>query len=505
MARKIGTLLAAACALAGCGNTFTPLRCAADDECGDGLVCGVEGGQPVCLPASDAPIRVGISAPISGPSQELGAQMKIGISLAFDAQNAAGGVRGRTLVLELRDDAYQPALAEDNARELLDARAASGPPRCPTTAMELAAGQSPVATTALDRGPDAVLALLGNVGTPTMLRAAPVALETGALFFGAFTGASKVLRDDLAGACKRYVFNVRASYADEARAALELFFEDGVPDAAHLVSFDQNDSFGQAGYDGLVAAYKDIRGGFSPPPADPTTPIHRFRYTRDDTSSVPAQVEAATAYLGSLLAADTAPHKVGVLMTDTYGPATTFITGVRQWQYASDAEQTALGKAGRLDLRFVNLSFVGPNALADRLREAGSIATPSGARPYTEGVLLSQVVPSYDSDDSDIVRDYKKALAASGDSPSFTSLEGYVAARIFVAGLLAHEGPFTPEALVETFEELPRASLGLGPSAGFSPADHGYSKSVWGTELGAGGAFVNRYYWTEGSPLQLFE
>src|SRR5262249_17649494 len=155
----------------------------------------------------------GMSAPISGPSQELGTAMKLGVSLAFEAQNAAGGVRGRPIVLDFRDDAYMPDLAEHNARDLLDVRAGEAPPKCPTTTESLSSGQPPVAMTALERGPNAVLALLGDVGTPTMLRAAPIALEANALFFGAFTGASKVLRDDLAGPCKRYVFNVRGSYA----------------------------------------------------------------------------------------------------------------------------------------------------------------------------------------------------------------------------------------------------------------------------------------------------
>jgi hypothetical protein len=96
--------------------------------------------------------------------------------------------------------------------------------KCPTTAMPADTGEKPVSTTPLARGPNAVLALLGNVGTPTMIRSAPIALETGTMVFGAFTGASKILRDTLAGPCSRYIFNVRGSYAQEARATLESFF-----------------------------------------------------------------------------------------------------------------------------------------------------------------------------------------------------------------------------------------------------------------------------------------
>jgi hypothetical protein len=162
-------------------------------------------------------------------------------------------------------------------------------------------------------------------------------------------------------------------------------------------------------------------------------------------------------------------------------------------------------KATRLTLYFVNVSFVGPNALASRLVKSGNVMTPGGAKPYTDGVYVSQVVPNYDGDQSDIVLDYERALADAGKEASFTSLEGYIAARIFLAGLLAHEGAYTPDALISTFENLPNLSFGLGANAGFSAGDHNYSKSVWGTELAPDGTFQNRYFWTEGTPLQLFE
>jgi ABC-type branched-subunit amino acid transport system substrate-binding protein len=330
-----------------------------------------------------------------------------------------------------------------------------------------------------------------------MVRSAPIAVETGSLFFGAFTGAAKVLRDDMSGACHKYIFNVRASYAQEARATVEYFKKLRVPDARHFVSFDQNDSFGQAGYDGLVGALTALDG----PPA---APIARFRYTRDDQTSVPAQIQAATGYLAKLLA-DPGNHVVGVLMTDTYGPATQFIRGVRDWQYADDAEQIATQKGKRLTLLFSNVSFVGPNSLAQRLKDAGSAQAADGPKPYTAGVFVSQVVPNYESDDSDGVRDYLRALDAANLKPSFTSLEGYLAGRVFVAGLAAHQGAFTPDALVATFENLPHLNLGLGATSGFTPARHDYSKSVFGTAIAADGGFANSYFWSEGSAIQLFE
>ncbi len=455
---------------ASCSPTFSAKTCTTDSDCGS-LVCETEETQTACVAPETASIHVGMSAPISGPNQELGTDMKLGVTLAFDAQNAAGGIRGRQIVLDFRDDQYEPTLAEQDARTLVNVQATKDAPRCPTTNDPTISGMPAVSTTALYRGHDAVIAFLGNVGTPTMVRAAPVSLETGTIFFGAFTGAQSILRDTSAGACSKYVFNVRASYANEARATLEYFFLENVPDDKHIISFDQNDSFGNAGYNGLIAAYTAIKGPFAAT-ADPTTPIARFRYTRNDTSSVPAEVQAASVYLANLLAMDTATHTVGIMMTDTYGAAVSFITGLRNWQYADDAQQTTLQKATRLKLYFSNVSFVGPNALAAGLTSAGSVQGPSGLVPYTTNVVVSQVVPNYQSDSSDIVSDYRTLATQTQKSQSFTSLEGYIDARIFIAGLLAHQGPFTPDTLLRTIENLPQLSLGLGASSGFSPDNH---------------------------------
>ena len=499
-------LLAAAASLSvmaggtACSSTFEPKSCVSDDDCGGQLLCvaGAASAMSVCVAPDQAPpLRIGQSAAATGPSQDLGLEMRRGIQLAFDAQNAAGGIRGRKLVLEFRDDQYTPAVAEDNARKLVDVVVGSGPPRCPTTQMPPVAGQEPFSQTALLAGPNAVTAVIGSVGTPTMVRSAPIIVETGTLYFGAFTGATAMLRDTKAGPCAKYIFNVRASYAQEARATLEFFFTLRVPDDKHILSFDQNDAFGDAGYNGLVAAYQAIRN---------TAPaFERFRYSRDDAGSVPAQANAAIAYLRTLLASDAAPHTVGVMMTDTYGPAVQFIKLLTDWQNAMDAEQTSLSKASRLTLLFSNVSFVGPNTLAQRLKDLGTVTSPSGAKPYTQNVFVSQVVPNYDSDNSDAVLEYKRLVAPSGASPTFTALEGYLAGRVFVEGLKANKGSFTSDNLVTAFENLPPANIGLGANAGFSKDNHQYSKAVYGTGITPDGKFQNKYFWSDGTKIQLFE
>ena len=102
---------------AGCSTAFDPQPCALDGDCGTGLVCELREQEPVCVHAEDAPLIIGQSAPISGTNQALGTGMKLGIELAFKEKNEAGGIRGRKLQLEFRDDAYQPELAEAAARK----------------------------------------------------------------------------------------------------------------------------------------------------------------------------------------------------------------------------------------------------------------------------------------------------------------------------------------------------------------------------------------------------
>ena len=507
--RSIGRLGAMGLALVtACSTNFTPQPCAVDGDCGTGLVCELRDQQPVCVRAEDAPLVIGQSAPVSGTNQALGTGMKLGIELAFAEKNDAGGVRGRPLQLAFRDDAYQPDLAEGATRSLLDAQVSTSEvPRCPSTSASLASN-APVSSTALTRGPKAVLAILGDVGTPTMLRSAPVTIETGTVYFGAFTGAATLLREvpsggttQSAGPCWRYIFNVRASYAQEAQATIEYFKRRGVTTYKNLISFDQNDSFGQAGYDGLVNAYKNTIGAF-PGTVDPNTPIFRQRYTRNDDTSVPATVTATIAQLTNLLNTDASnPLNVGIVMTDTYGAGADFISGLRSWQL--DGQASPAGKATRLKLWFSNVSFVGANALSDKLKALGKIGASS--EYYTDNVVISQVVPNYQNDQSPVVTAYNKLIAKAGATPSFTSLEGYIAARVFIAGLEAHKGPFTATGLVTDFESLPDLGLGVGATSGFSPAVHQYSSSVWGTVLQPDGSFRNLYFWSAGIPIMFFE
>lgn len=472
-----------------------PKTCASDDDCAATDACNFDPAGAVCVPGANAPIVVGQSAPSSGPNQDLGLEMKRGVELAFKESNDNGGIHGRSVTLKFIDDQYTPTQAEQNARTLVDAQNGTGAPHCPTTAKPPAGGD-PFSLTALNPGPNAVTAVIGSVGTPTMVRSAPIVVETGRLYFGAFTGAGAMLRDDAAGTCKRLIFNVRASYGQEARATLEYFQKLGVTDDTHIFSFDQNDTFGDAGWNGLRNAWFALHGDAGAPA------FQRFRYTRDDTGSVTTQISMTISAIKTLLAGTAGPLKIAILLTDTYGPGAQYIKGLRDWQY--DTTDQTEDQKNRLSFIFSNLSFVGPNSLASRLKDFGTVVNSgSPGIPYTQDVYVSQVMPNYTKDNSDPVVTYRQSIAKTGVSATYTSFEGYVVGRIFVEGLKANKAAFTPDNLVTAFESLASLQLGLGGFIGFSASSHQASKSIWGTGIQPDGTFADKYFWSDGNDIQL--
>ena len=171
---------------------------------------------------NDKEIRFGIVAPFSGSARELGRQMKLGIDTAFNRVNDAGGVNGRMLRLLAADDGYEPTRTLDGMKQLYDK--------------------------------DQVFGFIGNVGTPTSAVAIPYALERRALFFGAFTG-SNILRNDPPD---RYVFNYRASYAEETDAVVHYLIKIKRLQPRQIAVFAQQDSYGDAGFAGVAKAFRSM-------------------------------------------------------------------------------------------------------------------------------------------------------------------------------------------------------------------------------------------------------
>ena len=160
-------------------------------------------------------ILFGQSAAFTGPAQELGVGMRLGIRAAFDEVNRQGGVNGRRLELMSVDDEYEPEMAIANTIHLINE--------------------------------EEVFALIGAVGTPTSRSAVPITEDSGVPYVAPFTGA-----DFLRDAKLNSVVNLRASYFQETAEMVSRLIDDlGIERIAVL---HQDDSFGRAGYLGVKLA-----------------------------------------------------------------------------------------------------------------------------------------------------------------------------------------------------------------------------------------------------------
>jgi ABC-type branched-subunit amino acid transport system substrate-binding protein len=357
-------------------------------------------------------ILFGMSGPFSGPSRGFGRDMQTGIETCFRSVNEDGGIDGRKLRLVAMDDGYEPDRAKANIRKLLDDRQVFG--------------------------------FIGNVGTPTTKEALPLTLERKRLFFGAYTGAP-LLRHDPPD---RYVFNYRASYAEETAAIVSYLRKVKGIAPGGIAVFAQNDDYGNAGFEGVARALR-MEGHDS----RQTLRVGYQRNARD----------VGEAALKMLAHRDSVR---AVVMVATYRPAALFIKRL---------------KDEGMNVVFTNVSFVGSNALADSLHEVG--ADP-------EGVIVTQVVPHFLSN-ATVVSRYRELLAkySPAESPGFVSLEGYIAATILTQALRSAGENLTTDNLVDELEKIRGLDLGIGTKINFGPSEHQGSHKVWGTILNAKGEY----------------
>ncbi|RUR37839.1 ABC transporter substrate-binding protein [Vreelandella populi] len=280
---------------------------------------------------------------------------------------------------------------------------------------------------------ESILAAIGNVGTPTAAVTVPIHNEAEMLLYGAFTGAGLLRRSPP----DRYIVNYRASYAEEAATMINGLLEAGIePD--EIAFFTQNDSFGDAGYHGAINALHE-RG------VTDTERLAHGRFTRGTRNIHQG--------LATILQAPVPPR--AVIIVSTFGPAADFIREARK-----DLEDTL----------FLNVSFVGSQAL---LNELGDMA---------EGVMVTQVVPPLDSALPAVER-YRAALQryADGAEPSFISLEGYLAAKLFVEGVKAAGTAPDRASIVNGLLSLENVDIGLDAPLTLSADLHQASHAVWPT------------------------
>jgi branched-chain amino acid transport system substrate-binding protein len=278
-----------------------------------------------------------------------------------------------------------------------------------------------------------VFALFGYVGTPTSSAALPLFTEAKVPFFGAFTGA-ELLRQPF----NRYIFNVRASYYDETEKIVEQLVSTG---SKNIAVFYQDDAYGQAGLKGVELAMG----------------------RRNLKIATTGTVERNTVKVAQAVKGINAAQPDAVVMISAYKSCGEFI---RQMKTQGSAAQ------------FYNVSFVGSKALADELGAEGT------------GVAISQVVPFPWGTAVPVVREYQALMLRAGHKEfTFTTVEGFLAAKVFVEGLRRAGRELTRERLIAALEKMNDVDLG-GFYVGFTPTNHNASKFVDLTIIARDGKFL---------------
>jgi len=269
---------------------------------------------------------------------------------------------------------------------------------------------------------DEVFALLGYVGTPTCVAALPLINDAKIPFFGPFTGA-EALRDPYS----KWVFHLRASYYDETGLIVKQLTSLGLK---KIAVFYQDDAYGKAGLEGVRRALKPLG----------LEPVALGTVQRNT-------VDVAKAVAGIV---PTMPD--AVVQISAYKSCAAFIREARKAGYGGT---------------FYNVSFVGTQALADELGREG------------RGIMVSQVMPFPFSTTTQISREYLEAVTKSGADavPNYSSMEGYLGAKVFAEGLKRAGRNPTRDALVNALESISNANFG-GFRVDFGPRSHVASRFV---------------------------
>src|SRR5215831_13521949 len=281
---------------------------------------------------------------------------------------------------------------------------------------------------------DGVFLLFGYVGTPTSNASKPIFTAAKVPLVGPFTGAES-LRNPL----NRYIFNIRASYYDETEKIVGQLVGQTLN---KIAVFYQNDDYGKAGLAG----------------------VERAMQKRGLKIVATGTVERNTTDVAAAVTAISKADPQGVIMISAYKSCAAFIKAMR---------------AAGQNPQFMNVSFVGSKALAHETGAAG------------RGVGISQVVPFPWNLSARVVKDYQQALSASTGKQnySFTSLEGYIAAKVLVEGLRRAGKDLTREKFIAAMEEIRDFDVG-GYTVSFSPTDHNGSKFVELTVIGRDETFL---------------
>jgi ABC-type branched-subunit amino acid transport system substrate-binding protein len=362
-------------------------------------LCTAGVAAPVTVLAQGT-IVVGQSAPMSGSNKDLGNDIRNGALALFKRVNDAGGLNGRKIELITLDDANDTKRAEANTKQLLEQN-------------------NPIA--------------LFGYGSATLSRPALPHVEAARItFFGPFTGADPMRKFN------RYVYNHRASYADELEKIVEHYTTFGIKKFAVL---HYEDAIGKENFNAVDRALK----------------------SRNLAPAAVASVTRTQTDFNKEVAAVNKANPDVVLLTTLYKTSADFVK---------------VSKKQGSGAQFVSTSFAASTPFANALGGDGL------------GVAMAQIVPSYLRRSVPVVREYHAAMEAALGKKDFSyqSFEAYVAAKVLVEGMRRAGPQLTRESLLRGLDTVQNYDVG-GYIVSFSPTNHNGSSFVSLSILGRDLAF----------------
>ena len=341
------------------------------------LVLGLLCLAKVC---SGHEILLGMSTALSGPTKNLGLQVKFGAELYFKHYNQTEFGKQHQIRIISYDDGYEPELTSKNTRRLIEK--------------------------------DKVFALFSYVGTPTSKAILPYIEQNKTIFFSPYTGA-----ESLRSPHREELFNIRASYYNEAETQIKYFIDH--LKLKNVALFIQADDFGIAASQGYIEALQE-RG---------ITPIEQVRYKRNTVNVEGAVKKLATA------------NPEVIFCVGTYEPIAKLINQLR---------------INKIDSNFATLSFAAAESLRVRLKS-------------TRKVYITSVMPNPHTSQLPIVKQYRSAMK--DKKLSHESLEGYINAATFAKIVQeADKQIISNESFIKAAQQLP-LNIG-GIHLNFSTGNH---------------------------------
>ena len=251
-----------------------------------------------------------------------------------------------------------------------------------------------------------VFALIGYVATANLIASLPIAEEAKVPLFAPLVGTTSFRTKH-----SRYLFHVRASYRNELARIVQQLVTVG---SENIAVVHQDSTFGKSNTQTLLELAQD----------------NKLKVVK----ALPMAINAADAKDIVAQLKQSSPQAVVMIMA-----------GAMSEVLVRDVRAAKLGAP----LYTISVGFADAKASAERLN--------GGLR----GVVTASIVPSPKLERYGVVKEYRRAMAATGGgADNYTVLEGFIAAKVFAEGLKRAGRNPTREGFIAALEGMGKLDLG---------------------------------------------